>query len=53
MFQINGKLTSKINIKDRAVQYGDGVFETIAVKENLLEFWKEIAYLKIRSFDSI
>ena len=41
MFQINGKLTNKINIKDRAVQYGDGVFETIAVKENLLEFWKE------------
>ncbi|MBH71848.1 MAG: aminodeoxychorismate lyase [Pelagibacteraceae bacterium] len=41
MFQINGKLTSKINIKDRAVQYGDGVFETIAVKENLLEFWKD------------
>ena len=41
MFQINGKLTNKINIKDRAVQYGDGVFETIAVKENLIEFWKE------------
>ena len=41
MFQINGKLTNKISIEDRAVQYGDGVFETIAVKENLLEFWKE------------
>ena len=34
MFQVNGKLTNKINIKDRAVQYGDGVFETIAVKKN-------------------
>jgi len=41
MFQINGKLTNKINIKDRAVQYGDGVFETIAVKKNSLEFWNE------------
>ena len=38
MFQINGKLTNKISIEDRAVQFGDGVFETIAVKENLLEF---------------
>ena len=41
MFQINGKLTNKISDEDRAVQYGDGVFETIAVKEKLLEFWKE------------
>ena len=41
MFQINGKLTNKISVEDRAVQYGDGVFETIAVKENLMGFWKE------------
>ena len=41
MFQINGKLTDKISVEDRAVQYGDGVFETIAVKDKLLEFWKE------------
>ena len=41
MFQINGKLTNKISVEDRAVQYGDGVFETIAVKENLMELWKE------------
>ena len=41
MFQINGKLTNKISVEDRAVQYGDGVFETIAVNENLLKFWKE------------
>ena len=46
MFQINGKLTNKISVEDRAVQYGDGVFETIAVKENLLEFWKE-HYLRL------
>ena len=41
MFQINGKLTNKISIEDRAVQYGDGVFETIAIKDKLPEFWKE------------
>ena len=41
MFQINGKLTNKISVEDRAVQYGDGVFETIAVKRKILEFWKE------------
>ena len=41
MFQVNGKLTNKINIQNRAVQYGDGVFETLAVKENTIEFWRE------------
>ena len=41
MFQINGKLTNKISIEDRAVQYGDGVFETIAAKDRSLAFWKE------------
>jgi len=41
MFQVNGKLTNKINIKDRVVQYGDGVFETIAIKKKLPEFWRE------------
>ena len=57
MFQINGKQTNKISIEDRAVQYGDGVFETIAVKEKLLEFWKiekqfipvDVLYNKIES----
>ena len=41
MFKINGKLTEKISIKDRAVQYGDGVFETIAVDNFVLKFWNE------------
>ena len=41
MFQVNGILTNKINIQDRAVQYGDGVFETIAVKKKIIEFWPE------------
>ena len=41
MFQINGKLTNKISVEDRAVQYGDGVFETIAASYRKLHFWKE------------
>ena len=41
MFQINGKISNSIDIRDRALHYGDGVFETIAVKDKLLEFWKE------------
>ena len=41
MFQVNGKISKTIDVRDRSVQYGDGVFETIAVKEKLLRFWKE------------
>ncbi len=41
MFQVNGKLSNYIDIRDRALHYGDGVFETIAVKKSLMEFWKE------------
>jgi len=41
MFQVNGKISKTIDVQDRSVQYGDGVFETIAVKEKSLEFWKE------------
>ena len=40
MFQVNGKITKIIDIQDRAVQYGDGVFETIVVKDRKIEFWK-------------
>ena len=36
MFQVNGKISKTIDVRDRSVQYGDGVFETIAVKEKLL-----------------
>ena len=37
MFQVNGKISKTIDVQDRSVQYGDGVFETIAVKEKLKE----------------
>ena len=41
MFQINGKLTNKISIEDRAIQYGDGVFETIRIKNKEALFYSE------------
>ncbi len=35
---INGKPESALNINDRGLQYGDGVFETIAVRREQPEF---------------
>ena len=37
---VNGIETDNISIKDRALNYGDGVFETIAVHQNRLHYWK-------------
>lgn len=36
---INGVLTDQISIKDRGLNYGDGVFETIAVHHKKLHYW--------------
>lgn len=36
---INGELTDQISIKDRGFNYGDGVFETIAVHHKKLHYW--------------
>jgi len=38
---INGELTSVISVQDRAFNFGDGVFETIAVNNKKLQFWVE------------
>ncbi|MDH5735909.1 MAG: aminodeoxychorismate lyase, partial [Gammaproteobacteria bacterium] len=38
---INGEFDNLISVNDRAFQYGDGVFETIACKNNKLIFWDE------------
>jgi len=38
---INSQSASNISIEDRAFQYGDGVFETIAVDNKKLQFWSE------------
>lgn len=38
MILINGKPDNRINVQDRGVQYGDGVFETIAFRNGSAEF---------------
>jgi len=38
---INGKSTAEISYMDRGLQYGDGVFETIAVNNGKLLCWDE------------
>ena len=39
MMLINGVLTSEIDATDRGLQYGDGLFETIAVEHGALQLW--------------
>jgi 4-amino-4-deoxychorismate lyase len=41
MILVNGKQTDRIGIKDRGLQYGDGLFETIAYRNKKLEFCDE------------
>lgn len=36
---VNGVETEQISATDRGLQYGDGLFETIAVVDGKLEFW--------------
>lgn len=38
MILINGNPDDRINISDRALQYGDGVFETMAYRDGQIEF---------------
>ncbi|MBL1320914.1 MAG: aminodeoxychorismate lyase [Methylophaga sp.] len=38
MILVNGKADNRISISDRAIQYGDGLFETIAYRNGQLEF---------------
>lgn len=37
---INGAATDQLAVSDRAVHYGDGLFETIAICNGRLEFWQ-------------
>lgn len=41
MVLINGKANDKISILDRGLQYGDGVFETIAYRNGKAEFLEQ------------
>ena len=39
-YLVNGVLTDHLPCGDRAIQYGDGLFETIAVCDGRIEFWQ-------------
>ena len=39
MHLLNGAKTDSISLQDRGLQYGDGLFETIALRNGRLEFW--------------
>ena len=36
---VNGQGTGRLDVRDRGVQYGDGVFETIAMQHGVPLFW--------------
>lgn len=38
---INGVVTDFVHIDDRAIHYGDGIFETILCSSNKLYFWQQ------------
>lgn len=38
---INGEARETINISDRGLQYGDGLFETMAVRNGIIHLWEE------------
>jgi len=38
---VNGIEENNLSVRDRGFQYGDGLFETIAYKNNKLQFWDE------------
>ncbi len=39
MLLVNGKIASSVDARDRGMQYGDGLFETIAVRDGQPELW--------------
>jgi 4-amino-4-deoxychorismate lyase len=40
MIRINGKAADRVAALDRGLQYGDGLFETIALRQGRPEFWE-------------
>ena len=38
---INGKCGDGLSTLDRGLLYGDGIFETVAVKQNQLQYWEK------------
>lgn len=41
MIWVNGVKTDQIVVSDRGLQYGDGVWETIVIKDGIPQFWHE------------
>lgn len=39
-FMVNGVICDQLALSDRAIHYGDGLFETIAIRNGRLEFWQ-------------
>ncbi len=39
VYLVNGEMDDRISVTDRGFQYGDGLFETIALSEGKLAFW--------------
>jgi 4-amino-4-deoxychorismate lyase len=40
MFLLNGEADNTLSLQDRGLHYGDGLFETIAVRGGKIEFWQ-------------
>lgn len=38
---VNGEIGATINVSDRGLQYGDGLFETMVVRNGTLQLWNE------------
>ena len=39
-FLVNGDVRDSLPLSDRAIHYGDGLFETIAVRDGCIEYWQ-------------
>lgn len=39
-FLLNGSSASHLSLADRAIHYGDGLFETLAIRHGRFEFWQ-------------
>jgi len=37
---LNGEVTNRLSIEDRGTQYGDGLFETVAIRSGEPRFWE-------------
>jgi 4-amino-4-deoxychorismate lyase len=50
---INGELSDTIAVSDRGFQYGDGLFETLAVYQGACEFWERHMHRLLRGCECL